>query len=68
MAPNNDATTDETADDYRQTEPKELVCNDDVGGCGEQFVARVSIHKPTGIDGVTCPLCDKTQEPIEARQ
>jgi hypothetical protein len=51
---------------YRETEPRRLVCNEAVGGCGEVFEASVKIHKKTGIAGVTCPECGKTQEPIDA--
>lgn len=51
--------------EYRYTEPQELICREEIGGCGSVVEAVVSIHKKTGVTGFTCPKCDKTQEPLE---
>lgn len=50
--------------EYRTCDPGWFRCNEDVGGCDEIFRAKASVHKETGVPGVTCPLCGKTQEPM----
>lgn len=54
--------------EYRKTDPQDLICNEDVGGCGREFTAAVSVHKLSGVAGVTCPHCGKTQEPMRRTQ
>lgn len=55
-------------DTYRLTEPQQLRCDETVGGCGRRFERRVSIHRGSGVAGVTCPHCGKTQEPLPVRE
>lgn len=65
MAPMPSPNEGENRADYRRCDPGWFRCNEDVGGCGEIFRARASVHKKTGVPGVTCPLCGKTQEPMD---
>lgn len=52
--------------EYRITEPRDHVCNPEVGGCGRLFTRRVHVHRKAGVPGVRCPFCEKVQEPVDA--
>lgn len=64
--PANDTKADDGSE-YRTTRGQALECDETVGGCGRTFTGRVSIHRRTGVAGVTCPHCGTTQEPKRKR-
>lgn len=52
---------------YKNGKRQEFRCNKAVGGCGKTFVSCARIDKLSGVAGVTCKHCGKTQEPHLAK-